>query len=91
MQLRTDFSVNPYNLHFKPINPSDFKYLIYLQIKEGSHGICDFIDSVIEPIGKVVRRHIGLGMDHHRIMFLVETKLKQFALNGWVELQCISL
>lgn len=47
-------SMNPYNLCFKLVNPSNFNHLVYFQIKEGSHRAYGFLDSILAPIGKVV-------------------------------------
>lgn len=68
--------VNPYNIRFKSNNPPDFKHLVYFQVREGSYGIFGFIDSIIQPIGKVVHHFIGPRTKYHRIAILVETMLK---------------
>lgn len=71
-------TINSYHITFDPQNLVDFKYLVQIVIRKGSHDIFTFINDILKPIGKIADRDIIEGTKHHRITILVVTTLRRF-------------
>lgn len=69
-------SVNAFFPEFDPERPIAFQ--VTIQISKGNQFLFIVLDSLFQELGKVTRRHIGPGVDKHRIIVLLETQVRQW-------------
>lgn len=50
--------VNAFTLKFKPKQPVGFCHLVHSQIMEADYHTFSSIDSILQPLGTIVRRHL---------------------------------
>ncbi|CAM6129090.1 unnamed protein product [Calypogeia fissa] len=76
--INTFAAVNWYFPEFDPQNPSDFNQLVSIVIKKGSRFLFRFIETILKPVGKLIRSDIEPRLDNHSIFSLVQTNLPRF-------------
>ncbi|CAM6103339.1 unnamed protein product [Calypogeia fissa] len=70
-------TVNDYYRGFCASNPVNFTYLVTAYIKHGDPEFFRHLQYMVKPIGILIRGTIASGVENHRIIALVSTKLRK--------------
>lgn len=78
---------NRYHTTFDPIKPGMFFHLIAILIRKASSATATFLKEVLAPFGEVVDREIAQGLEHFKIVALINTTERTFAKDALVEFE----